>query len=435
MPGRRRRAAAARREPAARSSSRWSSGRAASCDPAGQRRAARSGRLQRRRRRARSARQLLAEGRAEITPDGRPRAADGELPLMLRRLYHEQPASFAFTPANLDVGEGADRQVSRGPAGERGDPAALAGAGAGGLGHQAGDRGDRADARHGLHPGARGRDLLLHVPAATGRQRCACPGLRHDLLHDLRRGGPDRGLPRAGSRRTPHELSADGRFSWEEVECLGACANAPMAQIGKDYYEDLTAESFAGAARRLRARRGAAAGAAERPLRLRADRRADRADRRAERVSAANASVTLAERLGDTVARITGDEPAPRTALAGAQRRPRIDAGETSDRGPGGGAAHRPRGLAAPRGGGRGRPEADQGRRAGARGAAAPARLLPLRPDRRLDAGGGRLGRRATSRASTAGSSREGWVEQARQLAEEGETPHAHEKMERDATE
>jgi NADH:ubiquinone oxidoreductase subunit E len=43
----------------------------------------------------------------------------------------------------------------------------------------------------------------------------------------------------------PHQLSADGKFSWEEVECLGACANAPMAQIGKDYYEDLTAEKLA----------------------------------------------------------------------------------------------------------------------------------------------------------------------------------------------
>lgn len=43
-----------------------------------------------------------------------------------------------------------------------------------------------------------------------------------------------------------HQISADGKFSWEEVECLGACSNAPMAQIGKDYYEDLTAESFAG---------------------------------------------------------------------------------------------------------------------------------------------------------------------------------------------
>jgi len=38
----------------------------------------------------------------------------------------------------------------------------------------------------------------------------------------------------------PHEISSDGKFSWEEVECLGACANAPMAQVGKDYYEDLT---------------------------------------------------------------------------------------------------------------------------------------------------------------------------------------------------
>lgn len=44
---------------------------------------------------------------------------------------------------------------------------------------------------------------------------------------------------------TPHTLSADGNFSWEEVECLGACSNAPMAQIGKDYYEDLTAEKLA----------------------------------------------------------------------------------------------------------------------------------------------------------------------------------------------
>ena len=40
--------------------------------------------------------------------------------------------------------------------------------------------------------------------------------------------------------KAAHALSADGRFSWEEVECLGACSNAPMAQIGKDYYEDLT---------------------------------------------------------------------------------------------------------------------------------------------------------------------------------------------------
>jgi NADH-quinone oxidoreductase subunit E len=37
----------------------------------------------------------------------------------------------------------------------------------------------------------------------------------------------------------PHTVSADGKFSWMEVECLGACVNAPMLQIGKDFYEDL----------------------------------------------------------------------------------------------------------------------------------------------------------------------------------------------------
>ncbi|MGL9617316.1 NADH-quinone oxidoreductase subunit NuoE [Bradyrhizobium sp. U531] len=42
----------------------------------------------------------------------------------------------------------------------------------------------------------------------------------------------------------PFHLSKDGNFSWEEVECLGACVNAPMVLIGKDTYEDLTKESF-----------------------------------------------------------------------------------------------------------------------------------------------------------------------------------------------
>ena len=38
--------------------------------------------------------------------------------------------------------------------------------------------------------------------------------------------------------------SADGLFTWQEVECLGACSNAPMAQINDLYYEDLTVESL-----------------------------------------------------------------------------------------------------------------------------------------------------------------------------------------------
>lgn len=40
----------------------------------------------------------------------------------------------------------------------------------------------------------------------------------------------------------PHHTNGDGTLSWEEVECLGACVNAPMVAIGMDTYEDLTPE-------------------------------------------------------------------------------------------------------------------------------------------------------------------------------------------------
>ena len=42
----------------------------------------------------------------------------------------------------------------------------------------------------------------------------------------------------------PGHVTADGTFSWIEVECLGACVNAPMVQINFDTYEDLTPESL-----------------------------------------------------------------------------------------------------------------------------------------------------------------------------------------------
>ena len=45
-----------------------------------------------------------------------------------------------------------------------------------------------------------------------------------------------------------HEISADGKFTWVEVECMGACANAPMIQLankdGDHYIEDLDAAKF-----------------------------------------------------------------------------------------------------------------------------------------------------------------------------------------------
>ena len=40
------------------------------------------------------------------------------------------------------------------------------------------------------------------------------------------------------------KVTEDGLFSWMEVECLGACVNAPMMQINKDYFEDLTPDSL-----------------------------------------------------------------------------------------------------------------------------------------------------------------------------------------------
>jgi len=51
----------------------------------------------------------------------------------------------------------------------------------------------------------------------------------------------------------PGEVTDDGMFSWIEVECLGACVNAPMVQINADYYEDLTPDSFAQILDKLRA--------------------------------------------------------------------------------------------------------------------------------------------------------------------------------------
>ena len=46
---------------------------------------------------------------------------------------------------------------------------------------------------------------------------------------------------RIGAQRT---VTSDGNFSWLEVECLGACCNAPMVQINDDYYEDLSPDNL-----------------------------------------------------------------------------------------------------------------------------------------------------------------------------------------------
>lgn len=105
-----------------------------------------------------------------------------------------------------------------------------------------------------------------------------------------------------------HQLSADGKFSWEEVECLGSCANAPMAQIGKDYYEDLTVESFTALLDKM------AAGEVPVPGPQNGRYTSEPAGGLTSLTEyeagkdAYNASVRLAVDLGDTIKRIDGSE-------------------------------------------------------------------------------------------------------------------------------
>ena len=74
-----------------------------------------------------------------------------------------------------------------------------------------------------------GTHALVQV---CGTTPCALRGANELLAHCKKRLGPK------------DHRSADGKFYWQEVECLGACSNAPMAAINDYYYEDLTVESL-----------------------------------------------------------------------------------------------------------------------------------------------------------------------------------------------
>jgi len=108
--------------------------------------------------------------------------------------------------------------------------------------------------------------------------------------------------------RQPHHLSADGKFSWEEVECLGACANAPMAQIGKDYYEDLTADKLRALIDDMAA--GKVPNPGPQNGRFAAEPASGLTSLTAHAAGRAphNASVALAVEMGDTLKRIDGTE-------------------------------------------------------------------------------------------------------------------------------
>lgn len=159
---------------------------------------------------------------------------------MLRRLHAEQPDTFEFTPANMAWAEG---QISKYP--ERRQASAIIP-----LLWRAQEQ-EGWLTRPAIEYVAQLLDLayiralevasfyfmfqLQPVGSVAHIQICGTTSCMICGAEDLVSVCQDK---IAGQ---PHQLSADGKFSWEEVECLGSCANAPMAQIGKDYYEDLTA--------------------------------------------------------------------------------------------------------------------------------------------------------------------------------------------------
>ena len=226
---------------------------------------------------------------------------------MLRRLHSEQPNAFAFTPANLAW---AEAQISKYPEGRQASAIIpllwRAQEQEGWLSRAAIERvADMLGMAYiralevasfyfmfQLQP----TGALAHIQVC-GTTSCMICGAE-DLVDVCRK----------KIAAEPHELSRDGNFTWEEVECLGACANAPMAQIGKDYFEDLTAERFAALLDEIAAgqvplpgpQNGRYAAEPKGGLTSLTAYDAERHDY--------NASVQLASDIGDTIKRIDGSE-------------------------------------------------------------------------------------------------------------------------------
>ncbi|MEO0911536.1 MAG: NADH-quinone oxidoreductase subunit NuoE [Pseudomonadota bacterium] len=249
---------------------------------------------------------------------------------MLRRLHPDQPESFAFTPGNLDWAKG---QIAKYPEGRE------------------------ASAVIPLLWRAQEQEGWVSKPAIeTIAEMLGLAYIRvlevasFYFMFQLKPVGSVAHIQVCGTTScmicgaedlvavckeriaaAPHALSADGKFSWEEVECLGACANAPMAQIGKDYYEDLTAESFGEILDTLE--KGEVPVPGSRKERF-ASEPAGGLTSLTEFAGghAANASVERAEAYGDTIMRILeepvakGGAPARKAAAPKAAPGPEADA-------------------------------------------------------------------------------------------------------------
>lgn len=226
---------------------------------------------------------------------------------MLRRLYHEQPESFAFTAENQ---KWAEAQITKYPAGRAQSavipllwraqeqegwltrPAIEYVADMLGMAHIRAFEVASFYFMFQLTP----TGSIAHVQIC-GTLSCMICGAE-DLIK----------VCQEKIAEKPYTLSADGKFTWEEVECLGACANAPMVQIGKDYYEDLSVERFTELLDELAAGKVPVPGpqngrfAAEPLSGLTSLKDFDSGKTKY------NASAQLAVDLGDTVKRIDGTE-------------------------------------------------------------------------------------------------------------------------------
>jgi NADH-quinone oxidoreductase subunit E len=162
--------------------------------------------------------------------------------MSVRRLADEQPTSFEFTPENRAW---AEREIAKYPPGRQAS-AVLA------LLWRAQKQNDYWLPRAAIEQVAAMLDMpnirVLEVAtfytmfnlAPVGRHYVQVCGTTPCMLSGS---GDIKAVCRKRIGAEGH-VSADGLFSWIEVECLGACCNAPMVQINDDYYEDLTQENF-----------------------------------------------------------------------------------------------------------------------------------------------------------------------------------------------
>ena len=164
--------------------------------------------------------------------------------MSVRRLADEQPESFAFTAENLNW---AKQQITKYPEGRQASAVIP-------ILWRAQEQSGGWLPQKAIECVAEMLDLapirVLEVATFYTMFQLAPVGRKaHVQLCGttpcMLRGSED--LKRVCERRIHHEpfhVSSDGDFSWEEVECLGACVNAPMVLISSDTYEDLTPETF-----------------------------------------------------------------------------------------------------------------------------------------------------------------------------------------------